>query len=409
MTSNQEWEIIKLLFQSVRKSRALYTGNALKQLLKNQIFNLKESFSNNPINSNRWSAYCHYSMSVAFSNLLDKHMIDKHSTVVVHPLIQYDLMEELKQRGCKLIVTDIDLNSLSIQEKQLNIALKSNPELIIHVTQNGLYDEVSKLIKISNELKIPTLTVIDNELPTTELLSLFENISFGSVLWNFGDSFMNDQLNEVLDISLKKSDWYVSWFVENRTHSSLEYHLSSSQDNYLPLLENYLYLLLQKYKPTGLKEKIYPMIYSFLATQKISSLSSAKSQLASSYLDVHQSAVPDIIFDIEFLNPKGSRPQSLREIEDLEDYLHKQNKFFFEKIKTYDDITLLSEDIHRIYMIATFYTQNISMWSKLMQSNGYICYQYKVHKDISNLHHDNVITLQNQGLMIDFNKMLFKK
>ena len=409
LSKQQEWSVIQSLYRGIQNTSAMYTGNSLKELLRTQVFALKSEFRNHPINSGRWGAYCHYSPVAAFANLLDKHQIDQHSTLVVHSLLPPDLMNEVIRRGCKLIVADVDLATLIMDEGQLDVALESHPDLIIHYTSNGLYRELAEIVRLTNELKVPSLTIVDNELPTSDLLDLFEANDLGSVLWNFGDSFMDDQLNDLLEVSLQNSKWYVSWFIESRTRSSLEYHLSSSRELMLPLLENYLYLLLTDYAAHGWREKLYPVLFGFLAKEQITSREGAQQQLATHFQNIQRAAIPDIIFDIELLDPKGIRPSSLREIEDLEHYLHSLNQKFFESVVNQDGVTLYVQDFARTYLKSTIFTGSRLAWKQLLAARGYTAREINLHSDVLALKHRGVQVLMNQGLEVDFAEVMYKQ
>jgi hypothetical protein len=408
MDKQHEWSIIQKLFTALQQPQKLYTGIHLKQLIKQQVLSLKPDFQNHPINSGRWSAYCHYSPLAAFTNLLDKHQIDEHSTVVIHSLLHPACMDELIRRQCSLIVTDITLDTLSIDHSQLDIALESNPDLIIHYSSNGLYQEITELLSFTNELKIPSLVFIDNELPTIELLELFEAHHFGSVIWNFGDSFLDDQLNTVLNNPLRNQKWYVSWYIETRTHTSLEYHLSSSKEITIPLLENYLYLLLNQHKAKGLKEKLYPLLYSFLSKQKIDNPELAKIQIVEAYNELKYAAIPDIIFEIEEILPFGARPSNLREIEELEHYIHLKNSEFFQKVIDQEGIRTTTIDPMRIYLQSTVYTGSKLAWKRHLIDKGYQLMEYSIHPEISALEHPHTTTIEQQGLYLDFGQLMYQ-
>ena len=405
----QEWTIIQGLYKGIQNTNAMYTGNSLKELLRTQVFSLKPKFDNHPINSGRWGAYCHYSPVAAFANLLDKHQIDQHSTLVVHSLLPPEMMNEVIRRGSKLIVADIDLATLVMDEAQLDVALESNPDLIIHYTSNGLYRELTEIIRLTNELKVPSMTVVDNELPTVDLLDLFEANDLGSVLWNFGDSFMDDQLNELLEVTLQNSKWYVSWFIESRTHASLEYHLSNSRELVLPLLENYLYLLLKDYAAHGWREKLYPTLFGFLAKENITSKEGAQQQLVNHFQNIQRAAIPDVIFDIELLDPKGIRPTSLREIEDLEHYIHSLNQKFFESVVGQEGVNLYAQDFTRTYLKSTIFTGSRLAWKQLLAARGYEAREIHLHSDVLALKHRGVQVLMNQGLEVDFAEVMYKQ
>lgn len=407
MDKQKQWSAIKRLFSDLQNSTRLYTGNSIKNLIKSQVLELKQPFNNNPINSGRWAAYCHYSSSMAFSNLLDKHSIDQNSTVVVHPLLPPALVDEIIHRGPSMIVVDIDLDTLTMNKQQLDTALESDPSLIIHFADNGLYKEITDYVEYTNSLRIPSLCVIDNSFPNQELLDLFEKINIGSVLWNFGDSFLDDQFNKVLDSTLKNKAWYVSWFIEDRTRSSLEYHLSSSKSSTVPLLENYLFLLLKDYEQHGWKEKILPLVYGFLKQDKITSKIDAQHKLVEAFPSIFEAAIPDVVFELELLEPTGMRPDNISDIYDLEHYIHMKNQEILTYVLEQDGLNMRNYDKHRTYFKTTFFTANKLAWTRYFESKGITLTEPVIHSEIMRLKHEHVSTLAHQGLLADFSQFLY--
>ena len=409
LSQEQEWALIQKIHRGVQHPETLYTGNSLKELLQSQIFSLKPDFFNRPLSANQWSVYCHYSPAAAFANLLDKHQIDQDSTLVVHPLLPAELMGEVLRRGTKLIVADLDLGTLLMDETQLNTALESEPDLIIHYTANGLYRELSEIVTITNDLRVPSLTIIDNELPTPDLLALFEASTLGSVLWNFGDSFFGQQLNQFIDVTLNETKWYVSWFIEARSTPSSEYHLSNSRELVVPLLENYLYLLLDRYARHGWREKLYPFLFKYLAKERLSSPEQAKQNLATHFQNIRFAAVPDVVFDLELLDPKGVRPSSFQEIKDLAEYIRSLNTAFFASVNGQDGVTLYAQDLTRTYLKIALFTGSRLAWKQLLATRGYPAREIEIHADILALKHRGVQILFNQGLEIDFAQVMYQK
>lgn len=291
------WQQIELIYTFLQKPNSWYTGLSLKKWLKKNIFtNLK----NNQILANRWSAYCHFSQVQSFCNLLDKFQLEQSSVVLIHPLLPSFLVAELIKRQFRILSFDIDKNHLNWKVGDLTEVLKTkNADLVIFYSFNGLVEEINSSFKILSDKVLPSLVVIDNEKLNPQTLELFDQMNLGAVLWFGGKDFWSPFLNQTREQKFIRQNWYFSWFLENRTRSILENHLSDSQEINQKVVESFFYLLVQRWQKQNLKNYFSGLFKGILLKNKIKNEKEALQILGENWTKSLDLAVCDLVFEME--------------------------------------------------------------------------------------------------------------
>jgi hypothetical protein len=382
-TDKNLFEKIKLLYNFFSKRQSWYTGLSIKRYLKKEVFGVKKEFSNPAIVAGRWSAYCHYSLILAFTNLLHKNQITEDSVVFVHPLLPAPLIDQLTSFKCKVVSLDIDKNTLAFDTQSLLSYVRqlratgTTPDLIIHYGFNGLYESITESLKETQKLAIPSVVVVDNQNLNHSLLDLFESQTLGGVVWNFGDSFFDDHLDKVLDVDLKTQGWYISWSIETRMRSLLEYHLSKSHDVYEVVFEAYFYKLLCDYQKSDWRGRIYKILANrYLLKTKFKDEQTAVETIKTKYPELFHAAVPDTVFDLQ-LNFPEKYPKSDLEMTynsgDLQQKAKKLYDFFRQNISNRAAGSLEIPDFYldRTYLKYFVYTTEPKYWQELLEYKGY--------------------------------------
>jgi len=408
---------IKLLMTSIKRQSTWYTGLALKRYLKKEIFKLQTpNFSNGAINSGRWSVYCHYFQEKAFVNLLDKNEIKFGSRVVIHPLLPENLVDILVKRQAEMIFLDISKTTNNLNKQDL-ISLIENErdnkpvDLIIHYGFNGLYEEITEMVKTTQQMVIPNLVIIDNFDLNLALLNLFEAVTIGGVLWNFGDSFFDDQLNVVADSILPTQNWFISWQIETRTKSVLEYHLSDSHKAILPLIQAYLYLLIEKspdYNWTGYARAFLSKNFWFRNIFK--SKDEALLILNQGYTTLYEVAIPDLVFDLQTVSP-----EKYKDFGKADDLIHRSsqlqirskdvNDHFLQNLNSRAEGSLEIPDyfLDKSYLKYFVYTTESQYWVDNMKFFGFYAEKlpgvHQIIKNSPNLVNANFVA--EYGLFVD--------
>ncbi len=298
-------EKLKIVYNAIKKPGSWYTGLAIKSFLQKQYFSQLENFNNKVINAGRWSAYTHFSSELAFNNLLDKNHIETGSTVLIHPLLPSKFVDILIARQLNILSLDINKNTLNWDKQNLLDyirqlrSLNKEPHLIIQYSFNGIVEGITNSLSEIQQLTIPNLIVLNQPTISVQSLQLWQKIELGSVLWFAGNSFLDDELAADTGQNLTNRDWYISWYLEARTKSILEYHLSKSQEYFSPLLEAYFYILLTKFKNQNWWAFALPWGSQFVNSIQFKSLQEAQQVISDSFENLDYIAIPDVIFELE--------------------------------------------------------------------------------------------------------------
>jgi hypothetical protein len=377
---------LKLLEDALTHKQRWYTGVPIKKYLTQKVFNLfnDQNPSNLVLESDRWSAYCHYSNLSAFQNLLDKHGIHESSRVVVHPLLPHDFIDLLVSRGVKIIDCDITLDTLVFNQNQLTDTFKhieTAPNLVIHYSDNGFYKQIEDQLEISKKYTVPTLIYANNSTITPDLIDLIQSHTLGSFLWNFGDGFLDNILDEVLEIPLASKNWTVSWYLENRITSSPEHHLAQSQSCYEPIVESYYSLILGRYRQIGLKTIMYNLKHKIARNMKKFDRRANQQTITNNYALIATSAVPDIVFELENHFATQSAPQTFYEISHLSHQIKISCKILNNLVtttsannkKNIDIIPVYYDEV--VYLKYYFYTKDKQHWADWAYKQGLKIYE----------------------------------
>ena len=306
--SNDEkllWQQIQLIYSFLQKPNSWYTGISVKKWLKK---NVLTSLTNNQILANRWSAYCHFSQIQAFCNLLDKLQLNNGSQILIHPLLPDFLVQILINRGFKITSFDIDKNSLNWKIGDLAETLNSRRiDLVIFYSFNGLVEEISSAFKNLTDKVIPCLVLIDNEKLNQQTLDLFDQMTLGAVLWFGGKDCWTPFLNQTLENKIGLQNWYFSWFLENRTRSILENHLSDSQQINQKVVESFFYLLVQGWQKQSLTNYFSGLFKGILLKNKIKDDKEATVILLENWTKSLDLAVCDLVFEMELEIKKSQK------------------------------------------------------------------------------------------------------
>jgi hypothetical protein len=371
---------IEIISRTLKRRTNWYTGISIKRYINKYIFSLKkDGFHNKAITGGRWSGYAHYSELKAFQNLLDKNHIEQGSTVLVHPLLAEELVEELYRRGANVQSVDVSKSTLQFigsdfykKAEELN---RQRLDLVIHYGFTGLYEDIIQMVQFTDKKAIPSLLLIDNFDLNLALLDLFETLEYGSVLWSFGDSFLDEQLETVLDETLPSQPWYVSWHIENRTRSILEYHLSESYEQYVPLVQAFLLLLADQQSKQSITQLPYKYIVKWVYLNgKITSPRHALVILKQFYNGIFDYAVPDFVFDLQDQTPEkfvdGERPEEIMESSNaISVKAQELFRYFSSQISLRPTGSLEVPEFYRnrSYLKYFLYTTEQNMWFQQLQ------------------------------------------
>jgi hypothetical protein len=330
---------IEVLRTALSKKHRWYTGLPIKSYLKKTLLRHIDQTEpkNLPLDSGRWSAYCHYSLEAAFLNLLEKHSISPQSTVVVHPFTPTHLIETLQTIGCTIQFLDIDTNTLTFDEKLFDEHLEktSHIDLVIHHVKYGSTQTVENLLGKTTLKTIPSLVFYDQDFITTNLLSLIKAHTLGSFLWLGGDSFWDEMLGGVIPTKLPTQKWFFAWYLETRTLSILEYHLTESQDDAVPVIECYYQILNEAYKSSNFWAGLYySAINQFLYQLPKRKPEELTKTIETGYQNMLKGAIPDVVFELKLLEKVDQKTTTK---DDINDFSHLLSNSFLRLLKSMYD------------------------------------------------------------------------
>lgn len=376
LTKEETWKRLQVIFTVLSRGKAWFTGLPIKRYIKQKIFS-SPLFSNAIIASGRWSAYSHFSPLSAFQNLLDKHQIDTHKTILVHPLLPKEFVDELESRKCKIISLDIEKDTLQwdIEKFQNYVRIEQSTghiDLTIFPMLNGLASEVAAHIHFLEEIGIPSMVFIHSHQLNDEIIQCFSAQTNGSVLISGGQSFIHTHLNVALkNYQLVGQKWYFSWFLESRTQALLEYHLSDSQPIVEKLLNAYFYLLTSQYKTFGFTSQLYSVTANLVALKAtFKNSDEAEDSVKESYYRMFNTALPDSFFQLETALPV-SNDQTISSLDSSE--LNKAYNLLASQIETVEtgSLEIPAIDFRRPYTALHFFTTDVNAWSANFEKSGF--------------------------------------
>jgi hypothetical protein len=398
---------IKLISKYLDNPSGLYTGLSIKRFIKQTLLKIDEKFSNQVINSGRWSAYAHISQEASFKNLLNKHELNEKKRVLVNPLVNPVLINELEKKKVKIFTLDVEKDTLqwkkSIVQFFLLDMLKQSAkiDLVIQTCITGISDEIIAQIEFCQKQNIPTLVILPNKFINNSQLQLLSKLKLGSVMYFYGQNFYGKHINPVLKEPLPETSLFLSWFLEPRTSSILEYHLSDSNSLYKDLLEAYYQLLRIKSKTTDWRGLIQNFAQTLLADKiqfhnllekKYKSSFEAELKIRSSYPMTKQFALPDLFFELELLFPTSSKSLSKHYLIDkaakLQELAKKWHAYFSDSVSkrpagSLEVPTFYKNKCYSKYFI---YTNEGNYWlDKTQDSDQKISFQLPIHARFENL------------------------
>lgn len=342
-SKSPQWEDIKLVYSSVQKPDRWYTGIPIKQFLKSNYFQLLSDFNNSAINSGRWSAYNHMSFAPAFRNIIAKYDLDNTSSVLVHPFLQQDAYTIIKSTGTEILTVDIELNSITFDPQKLFSHVRllrstQNINAVIFEDITGDLSSITAAVKLLNSIHIPSIVILNSSSITQDLLELSQAVQLGSIIWNFGGTFIDDALNSLVDYTFAERESWVSWHIETRTKSILEYHLSASQDIFEEFINIYLLLLIEKNKSIDFTLGVYFQLYQLLIMDNVykGQISLARERIIELYNNLDDSAIPDIFWTIQHNKIEAITLSKIQE-HDLyvRSYTQQLHKLLIDNLETY--------------------------------------------------------------------------
>lgn len=369
-----------------------YTGIGIKKYLQDSLFCVNKNYQNKNILSGKWSAYAHFNPLISFINLLDKINIQKDNKVLIHPLCPPSFVDILKKRGLVIHSIEIDKNTMEFGYLNFKNYISAHKiDLVIFYGFTGLYKNTHKELNFLSENSINSILFVDNPSINQDLLTCFNNLNYGGVIFNFGENLVLLPLSEFVEGMPSEKSFYISWYIETRTRSLLEYHLKNSEPHYRELIEAWFYILLKVSSNLSLKEKVSNWGYSkiYPEMKKFESIDSAQRIILKKVSEIETMAVPDIFFE---LNDPVIKKESLMVSLELDVERSAKNKdiynFFLNQVKISQpgSLEIPKIQIGQDYLEYFFFTTDKSFWSEKFKNKNVLVRNYfPIHEDIKGL------------------------
>jgi hypothetical protein len=299
-----------VLEYSLENDNSWRVDTAIKNYLKSTLFSLADTNSpkNHVFDSDLWSARCYYSSISAFNNLLDKHQINEKSKVLLHPLLPAEYIDIIVSRGSSIITCDIDVTNLAFDKKLFENTLiveKNNLSLIIHFNDDGLYQPVQNLLKLSKNSNASSMIIVNNQTITQDLIALTQTQGLSSFIWNAGPCFSDTILNTVIKEPLKQTNWTFSWYIETIA-KPIKADFSGDQILYKQVIQEYYRNLLSTYRQYGVSTMFYTFLHKTARKIKHYNEIDNHKKILNSIENILLSEIPDLVFQIEKIdNPES--------------------------------------------------------------------------------------------------------
>lgn len=389
----------------------LYTGLEVKKFWRENIFKSLGDTQNEAVKAGRWSAYAHYLLVASCVNLFNKHGITKGFSVLVHPLVYPEIVDELLNRDVQITTLDINKETLhfhlDIFENYIS-ELNSNdskPNLIVIPSFTGLCVEISKIVEIAKKHNIPVMLIFLEGKLNFSMLETISQLKWGSVvLFKDSEPFLieiREALNKLSLTDFEKKNipnfayldqylstnknYYLSLFIENRATSILEYHLETSKNNFEPILKSYNFFLSKDiFNNISFLENLLTTVLNFtdgkFNLKKILSSKTFKNNVeaVNNFIQHLQQylngAIPDLVFEIENqINRKPAQSFNLSDqVWDIQSKTKKIHSFFSNQVTARPAGTLEIPTFYfnRVYLRYFCYSTELDYWKPLFDKKG---------------------------------------
>ena len=346
-----------VLESTLRSNTNWYSGIPIKNYLMEYYFS-KIELKNTKIKQGFWSAYSHLTLLASFQNILSKYTFD---TVSLDPFLPTQLIDFATQDH-KSTFFSVDQNTLS------PIDLIDSSLLVLYL-QTGNTIPYKALILEANSKNIPVVCILDTGYITHNCIELISMITLGSVIICENKSTILTNLNNFIQDSTATNILYLSYVVENRITSSLEYTISTSKDSYKSFLHS-LYVFIQtqnKLTPLNWGKQQFTK-YLFGLGKDIPS-DNIQVLLIAQYKLLINNAIPDCIF-ILFMNQNNNQLLNESIFSSAVAGLH---SFFSDQVKLRESGTLMIPPFitQEVLTRFIFFTTDKSYWKKQLIKQGY--------------------------------------
>ncbi len=383
---NNLTSLSRLIFDTLLKPTRWYNGSSIKSWIRSNLF-VKDigQVLNSNITTNRWSAYCHFSLNVSFANLVDKCGLNKNAPVLVHPLLEPSLVQIVLDKGLQISFFDIHKENLNFTAEDFTGFISQNEvDLIILPMFNGLAKDVEEIVNICYQKQIQVILYICEQELTNDLYRLITAPGATGIIYKTGPSWFPQIINRITpaEMVIVDEDWYFSWFLEDRIISSTENHLDLSQQAFASFLEQIHFLLVQKIKTFRVLEyfnEIFSQqrLYKKKYNNSKATINNLNISIWENWKNIQKYALPDMVFEVPEAKSSANSTRTVEKLvfkwsqwqlnsKKLYNYLVRQVEFQPEGTM---EIPIFYLD--QVYLYYHFFSLNQVYWTDFLNSKGF--------------------------------------
>jgi hypothetical protein len=346
-----------ILENTLKSNTNWYSGIPIKNYIISN-YSSRSELQNSKIKQGFWSTYAHLSLVSSIKNILSKY---ENTNILLDPFLPSEVTDFITQNYISSFFT-IDKNTLAPEDFGLE-------SIYIVYLQTGNTIPYTQLIKSLNSKNIPIICILDTGYITLNCINLISSINIGSVIICEKQSQLLVNLNSFLGDVTLPSYLYISYVIENRITSSLEYLLSKSKDSYTPFLHS-LYAFIQSKSSLNAvnwsKQQLVKYLYGLAKNVSTTDL---QSTILKEYSLLIEEPIPDCIFllftqEKEILTTKESVFSS--SVAGL-------HSFFTQQIQQAEEGSLMIPPFvtQEVLTEFLFFTTNKPYWKKQLAKKGY--------------------------------------
>lgn len=346
--------IVKTLENSLKSSTSWYTGISIKEFITTNILSQSDIIRQD-ILSGKWSAYAHFSPAASIKNLLLKSGYTS-GDVVIDSLVPEEIIQFCDNYNFKI---------MPYRDQTLEYSKEYNPSKpLILTVKNGDTSYINSFLDSIKTPQVRVFLIIDSGVLTRSLVELSQHpVITGCV-------FIIDNIFTIFSPANQDNLSYfptvaISYFIEPRVTSTLEYHLSESKDQILPFITHLYnsYSSTQKGLNSWINLQYQKSVYG-IGKQDFSK------QVVNLWNSLYLVALPDVLFQIITTKKKQ-----------LDESVLVQNKkniydFFIQEIKRQPQGTLMlpKQNSYDISTRLLLFTTDKDGWVKKLSDNNYNIY-----------------------------------
>ena len=399
--------IKKILFGAKVKAGQFFTQIPAKKFYKKYILSQSTIAINNKlISDGEYTINAFGSMLVAFKNTFESFGISSGDTVLAHPFMPVEIIDNLKNDGINVIFYSIDVDTLSILKPNLKSLIDiQKPKLILHYSINQLLDEIKDELDFINQHNTQLLIIDNNTQHNLEYFELINDMSSGAYIQLLSNNLVSQLMNNMLGIEVPKKPIYLSLKLGEDLYNSIAPRVNKHKLLHSEFADTIYQLLFNQQQSKGIMSSIKDsLIKQTLSSQK----NLTHEQLIESFGQIYNRTcddmVPDYIFELiitlDLVVDSQSYNANLQLIQNINSKKLKIKNLIDNHQQDGAAITIPKACMERPVSAFHFGSEDQKHWYNTLKYGGLEFYRLPIpHDDLFNLLDDNINEVINKTLV----------